>query len=85
MPAPGKGDWIGQGVPAAGGVPTPVGCLVETPPLWTATAAGGTHPTGMHSCSVFVHIHVHAPSMWHRERVDSFAWVVEHNGTSVSR
>ena len=24
------------------------GCLVETPP--TATAAGGTHPTGMHSC-----------------------------------
>ena len=26
----------------------PVGCLVETPR--TATAAGGTHPTGMHSC-----------------------------------
>ena len=24
------------------------GCLVETPPQ-TATAAGGTHPTGMHS------------------------------------
>ena len=24
------------------------GCLVETPP--TATAVGGTHPTGMHSC-----------------------------------
>ena len=23
-------------------------CLVETPP--TDTAAGGTHPTGMHSC-----------------------------------
>ena len=21
-----------------------------TPPPWTATAAGGTHPTGMHSC-----------------------------------
>ena len=30
------------------GVLLPVGCLVETPP--TATAAGGTHPTGMHSC-----------------------------------
>ena len=26
------------------------GCLVETPP-GTATALGGTHPTGMHSCS----------------------------------
>ena len=25
------------------------GCLVETPR--TATAAGGTHPTGMHSCT----------------------------------
>ena len=25
------------------------GCLVETPHP-TATAAGGTHPTGMHSC-----------------------------------
>ena len=27
----------------------PGGCLMETPP-GTATAAGGTHPTGMHSC-----------------------------------
>ena len=32
-----------MGVPALGR-----GCLVET--LRTATAAGGTHPTGMHSC-----------------------------------
>ena len=31
----------------------PGGCLVETPP--TATAAGGPHPTGMHSCLHFVH------------------------------
>ena len=30
------------------GAPGPVGCLVETPR--TATAEGGTHPTGMHSC-----------------------------------
>ena len=30
------------------GVPGPGGCL-ETPP-GTATAAGGTHPTGTHSC-----------------------------------
>ena len=28
----------------------PWGCLVETPPR-TATAAAGTHPTGMHSCT----------------------------------
>ena len=40
MPAPG-------GVPGPGGMPPPVGCLVETPR--TATAAGGTHPTGIHS------------------------------------
>ena len=45
------------GVLAPGGVSAPGGvgpggirgCLVETPPR-TATAAGGTHPTGMHSC-----------------------------------
>ena len=30
------------------GVHGPGGCMVETPP--TATAEGGTHPTGMHSC-----------------------------------
>ena len=35
------------GVSGPGGVPGPGGCLVETP---LATAAGGTHPTGMHSC-----------------------------------
>ena len=37
-----------------GGVPAPVGRGVpggETP--GTATAAGGPHPTGMHSCSLF--------------------------------
>ena len=33
-----------QGVPGSGG-----GGCVETPP-GTATAVGGTHPTGMHSC-----------------------------------
>ena len=33
------------------GVPGPGGCLVEMTPR-TATAAGGTHPTGMHSCSL---------------------------------
>ena len=33
------------------GVSAPGGCLVENPP-GTATAGGGTHPTGMHSCLV---------------------------------
>ena len=41
------GVWS-RGVPGPGGS-GPGGCLVETPPR-TATAAGGTHPTGMHSC-----------------------------------
>ena len=36
-----------QGVPGLVGA-VPGGCLVETPRM--ATAAGGTHPTGMHSC-----------------------------------
>ena len=42
--------WVpGWGVPGPGQI-CPWGCLVETPR--TATAAGGTHPTGMHSCFV---------------------------------
>ena len=46
------GAWSG-GVPGGAwswGVHGPGGCLVETLPPRTATAAGGTHPTGMHSC-----------------------------------
>ena len=43
VPAPRGGSGPG-GVPA----PWSEGCLVETPR--TATAAGRTHPTGMHSC-----------------------------------
>ena len=48
------GVWF-QGVPSpggvcsGGGVPGPVGMPGGDPPM--ATAAGGTHPTGMHSCS----------------------------------
>ena len=55
MPIPGGGSNPGgclvPGVAWSGGcmVPGPGGCLVETVP-GTATAAGGTHPTGMHSC-----------------------------------
>ena len=33
-----------------GGVPGSRRGLVENPSPRTATAAGGTHPTGMHSC-----------------------------------
>ena len=44
VPGPGEGECLLWG--GAWGVPG--GCLVETPQ--TATAAGGTHPTGMHSC-----------------------------------
>ena len=40
---PGGGGKSGLGVPAPRG-----GCLVDTPQ--TASAAGGTHPTRMHSC-----------------------------------
>ena len=36
------GGWSGWGLDGPGG------WIVETPP--SATAAGGTHPTGMHSC-----------------------------------
>ena len=57
-----RGCACSRGVPGRGvcsrGVPGPGGCMVqgvsapggpvETPR--TATAAGGTHPTGMHSC-----------------------------------
>ena len=46
-----EGGLVPGGLPGAGGSApgrfAPGGCLVETPP--TATAAGGTHPTGMHS------------------------------------
>ena len=56
---PGLGWGVpGPGVPGPGGVPGSGGCLVpgwdlvETPR--TATIAGGTHPTGIHSCLSFI-------------------------------
>ena len=56
------GAWSG-GLPGpGGGVPGPGGGLVETPPR-TATAAGGTHPTGMHSC-VYLIIKVFRLRIW---------------------
>ena len=44
------GAWSG-GVPGPGGVCS-WGCVWWGPP-GTGTAAGGTHPTGMHSCITF--------------------------------
>ena len=49
-----RGAWSRGEVPGPGG-----GGCVETPP-GTATAAGSTHPTGMHSCySLFAILTTH--------------------------
>ena len=61
-----RGAWS-RGVPGPGGVPGAGGCLVwgveglvsqhalrQTPPGEMATAADGTHPTGMHSCTQII-------------------------------
>ena len=50
-----EGEWSGGGgVCSQGCVPGPreVGVSGGDPP-GTATAVGGTHPTGMHSCLIF--------------------------------
>ena len=46
---PGGGGPAPRGVPAPGGGAYSRGAPGGDPPE-TATAAGGTHPTGMHSC-----------------------------------
>ena len=54
MPCPGGCLVPGGSAPGgvwSGGVPGPGGCAWWRPPL-TASAAGGTHPIGMHSCFV---------------------------------
>ena len=53
MPAP--GGLVPGGGAGSGGVPGPGGCawywgVPDGDPPETATAAAGTHPTGMHSC-----------------------------------
>ena len=61
--AKGGGCLLPEGACSQGGVSAPGGCLLpggvpapggvpggDPPPPRTATAAGGTHPTGMHSC-----------------------------------
>ena len=52
---PGLGGMSALRVPGPGGVCSGAdacsgGGPGGDPPPWTATAAGGTHPTGMHSC-----------------------------------
>ena len=51
-PGPHLGEWVSRPDTGGGCIP---GCAeTDTPPplpQQTATAAGGTHPTGMHSCS----------------------------------
>ena len=60
VPGPGgsdprRGSWSGGSAPR-GGVPGPGSAPrgVDHPSL-TATVAGSTHPTGMHSCFKFFH------------------------------
>ena len=67
VPGPGgRGAWS-KGAWSGGWCLVPGGCLVETPP--TATAAGGTHPTGMHSYLVCLQI---IEAMPHTEMVSDF-------------
>ena len=48
-----RGKWVSR--PTPWGVCVSQHALRQTPPPpWTATAAGGTHPTGMHHC-LFLH------------------------------
>ena len=53
----GQGNMFTGVCLSTGGVPGPGGCLVLGGARWrpprTATAAGGTQPTGMHSCFTF--------------------------------
>ena len=67
LPAPRGGAWYrwvpGLGVPDLGACsgPVPWGCLLQgvpggDPPSRMATAAGGTRPTGMHSCVLAIHL-----------------------------
>ena len=53
VPGPGGGAWSGgEGVPVPGGSPlgNPREQALPSPLTRMATVAGGTHPTGMHSC-----------------------------------
>ena len=92
-----KGDLSGGGACSGGGcllwgVSTPGGacsgggggaCCGDPPSPVTATAAGGTHPTGMHSCLTFSHtspsfaseIVSHTLCMW-RLMIQKRKWLI---------
>ena len=58
MPGPGVGvPGPRRGSAPRGGVPGPRGAWWRPTPR-TATAAGGTHPAGMHSCFSVLQPHV---------------------------
>ena len=46
----------GGGLALGGGFLLPRGDVPGGDPPWTATGAGGTHPTGMHSCCKLIFI-----------------------------
>ena len=52
MPGPG-GPGPGGSAPGGESAPGGGGCAWWRPP-GTATAVGGTHPTGMHSCNIMM-------------------------------
>ena len=62
LPAPGGVPARGGGVPAPGGSGRGWDGVPGGDPLRTATAAGGTHPTGMHSC-LFLNFHLRCKSI----------------------
>ena len=66
-PGPHPGGYLLQkgGLCSRGGV--------ETPPV-TATAAGGTHPTGMHSCLSIGLIQIHTDTQWIYLTHKSYIW-----------
>ena len=84
MPAPGgglvpggawsQGGGFGPGGSGPGGGACSRGCLVETPQ--TSTAAGGTHPTGMHSCLSYICYYIEHTYLYGRCRIGRF--YIEH-------
>ena len=72
---PGPGGSAPRGVPGPGWGVVSQHALRQTPPGETATAADGTHPTGMHSCSGILF----DMNFFCREKLD--AWLKSKNKT----
>ena len=72
-----------KGVSAWGCLPHPLHHWVDTPSSETTTEAGGTHPTGMHSCYKYfrrVHTHTGVKSML-SIKLNRFQW--EHQALAI--